>query len=470
MGISSASEIFTERIRVMLEGIPGQLNIGKMLTRYVLIYGKSDKKHHDSLMVVLQRLEDNGFTVNVEKCEFYKTELTFFGLRISSKGVSPTDDRVKALKDTAAPVDVKDLRSFLCTVLYSARFMKGVCSIAAPLWTFTSDGAPWKWGEVEQKAFEGLKEAISTRCTAYFNTEWRTEMTVDASPVGLGAVLSQINPKDEKDRDFVCFASRLLTDVERRYSQCEKEALATGWSSEHFWLYLIGKPFKLVTDNRAVQLIFVNTVARPPARNERLALRLSQFDYEIVYKTGLMKMADYYSRHPGKTCTAEFLAESMAAEQYINHVTRLGVPNALTMSEVALATKDDAELQELIKHIMCSNHAQCQKSLMAFKEFMHEMSVTRDGILLRERLVVLPEALREQVVRLAHSGHQGIVKAKALIRSRVWYPGIDKQVERTVRTCRECQANTDRQSFEPLKPSELQQGHGRWKTETSSGR
>ena len=61
---------------------------------------------------------------------------------------------------------------------------------------------------------------------AFFNKEWRTEVTIDASPVGLGAVLSQNNPQDKSQRHIVCFASRLLSDVERRYSQCEKETLA----------------------------------------------------------------------------------------------------------------------------------------------------------------------------------------------------------------------------------------------------
>ena len=91
---------------------------------------------------------------------------------------------------------------------------------------------------------------------AFFRRDWLTEVVVDASPVGLGAILAQTNPHDESDRRIVCFASRLLTATERRYSQCEKEALAAVWACERFWLYLFGSRFRLVTDNRAVQLIF----------------------------------------------------------------------------------------------------------------------------------------------------------------------------------------------------------------------
>ena len=52
-------------------------------------------------------------------------------------------------------------------------------------------------------------------------------------------------------------------------------------------------------------------------------------------------------------------------------------------------------------------------------------------------------------------GHQGIVKTKALIRTRLWFPGIDRHVERAVRVCPECQACAKRRFYEPLRPSEM---------------
>ena len=92
--------------------------------------------------------------------------------------------------------------------------------IAEQLWRLTKTNAEWKWGEQEKTAFENLKRAISTKCVGYFRKEWRTVLTVDASPVGLGAVLQQFNPVQPQ-----CCVSRMLNDVERRYSQYEKEAL-----------------------------------------------------------------------------------------------------------------------------------------------------------------------------------------------------------------------------------------------------
>ena len=448
MGISCASEVFSEHIRRLLEGIAGQIN----MTDDVLIHGATEEEHQQALLATLKKLEDAGLTLNLEKCEFYKREVQFYGLRFTKDGVSPTEERVRALKECKTPTDAKSLRSFLCTVLWSARFMKDVNMIAEPLWRLCKNGVPWQWTEIEEAAFQALKDAISTKCMGYFRKDWQTELISDASPVGLGGVLCQFNPEDPTQRHIVCFYSRLLTDVERRYSQAEKEALGVVWLCERAQIYLIGHRFRIVVDNRAVQLIYGNTKSKPPPRIERWGLRLSAFDYEIVHRPGVSNMADYYSRSPGGAGHSEYL-EELRTEQHISMVTQACLPPAMTIEEVAEATSQDPELQELRKHIV--NATKPPKSLKAYRRMLHELSVTTEGIILRDTRIVIPESLRTRTVELAHGGHQGIVKTKRLIRSRVWFHGIDDMVERHVKLCVACQANSDRQSVEPLRPSKM---------------
>ena len=67
MGISCASEIFTETIRTMLDGLPGQVN----MTDDILVFGEDKAAHQRNLKAVLQRLEDDGLTLNRDKCQFY---------------------------------------------------------------------------------------------------------------------------------------------------------------------------------------------------------------------------------------------------------------------------------------------------------------------------------------------------------------------------------------------------------------
>jgi hypothetical protein len=72
-----------------------------------------------------------------------------------------------------------------------------------------------------------------------------------------------------------------------------------------------------------------------------------------------------------------------------------------------------------------------------------------------EKNSTLKISLRSHILDLAHCGHQGIVKTKSLIRSRVWFPGLDQLVEQRIKNCIACQANSDRQAYAPLKPSEM---------------
>ena len=222
-----------------------------------------------------------------------------------------------------------------------------------------------------------------------------------------------------------------------RYSQCEKEALAVVWGPERFWLYVVGRPFVLVTDNRAVQLIFSNTKSKPPPRTERLALRMSQFWYTIVHRPGTSNIADYYSRNPCKAQPSAFL-EELKAENYINMVVAQAIPKALTVKEVEAATASDKLLQTLKQWLTTDTKRPFPVGLEGFKHVRDDLSCTKGGIVLRGNRIVIPASLQTRVVDLAHGGHQGIVKTKALIRSRVWFAGIDAKVEHAVKVCAQC--------------------------------
>ena len=73
------------------------------------------------------------------------------------------------------------------------------------------------------------------------------------------------------------------------------------------------------------------------------------------------------------------------------------------------------------------------------------------NLILRAHRLVIPYELRRRVINIAHQSHQGIVKTKQLLREKVWFPGIDKLVEATVKSCIPCQASYQgQQRREPL--------------------
>ena len=183
------------------------------MTDDILVFGKTPEEHENNLMLILKTLEENGITLYREKCNFYKDEVTFFGLKFSKDGVSPTEDRFKIIKEASIPNNAKELHSFLCSMVWSSRFVKNAYMVADPLWRLTRTGTPWYWGDVEQKAFEDYKRAVEAKPMSYFNPAWNTEVETDATPYGLAAVLIQRNLTDRIDVNVITNVSRMLTDV-----------------------------------------------------------------------------------------------------------------------------------------------------------------------------------------------------------------------------------------------------------------
>jgi hypothetical protein len=223
-------------------------------------------------------------------------------------------------------------------------------------------------------------------------------------------------------------------------------------------MYLFGKPFDLVTDNRAIQLISGHAAARPPARIERWGLRLSQFDYVIQHQPGAYNIADYLSRHPHESPSSSVEEKGSRIETEINFLVEKALPPAITRAQIASQTIVDVELNLLKKFIQSNKDQLIPAGVAKYKQFMSEISCTKDGVLLRGNRLIIPASLRSRVVELAHSGHQGIVKTKALIRSRVWYPGIDFDVEQRVQRCQLCQATATAQCYEPMRPTTMPRG------------
>ena len=137
--------------------------------------------------------------------------------------------------------------------------------------------------------------------------------SADEISMGVGAVH---HDKDGHSR-VIAYASRALTDVESRYSQIEREALAVTRRCLHFHLYIYGRPFTIVTDHKPLVSILGNPNSKPPLRIERSALKLQQYEYNIVYQPGETNPADYMSRHPTSGCDITG-REAKMADEYVN--------------------------------------------------------------------------------------------------------------------------------------------------------
>lgn len=173
----------------MLQGIGGVKN----LSDDIIVIAVSQEAHDEALQAVFQRLKDSDLTINREKSKFNKHRLEFFGFIFSANGISADPKKVAAIQQASESKDPGEIRSLLGMANYCSRFIKDFSTIGAPLRELTKKGTPWLWGDPHKRALQQLKDALASATTmSYFDPSKDTELVVDASPVGLGSILSQM--------------------------------------------------------------------------------------------------------------------------------------------------------------------------------------------------------------------------------------------------------------------------------------
>ena len=160
-----------------------------------------------------QRLREKVLTLH-DKCEFSQDSLTFFGYVFTAEGISADLMKVQAIINFKPPANTSEIRSLLGMANYCSRFIPGYVTLTQPLRELTKKHAQWDWSQRHNDALQQLKAALTQApVAAYFDPDKRTEISIDASPFGLGAILAKTDP-NTGDKHVVAYASRSFTSVE----------------------------------------------------------------------------------------------------------------------------------------------------------------------------------------------------------------------------------------------------------------
>ncbi len=228
----------------------------------------------------------------------------------------------------------------------------------------------------------------------------------------------------------------------------QNERLCPVWACVRFHVYLFGKHFELETDHKPLEVIY-SSKSQSSARIERWVLRLQPYEFTVTYRPGPQNIADALSRLTREVSNGE----QNVAEEYIRYVPENAAPRAIPIQEIeeASAEDDDDDITLLRKCVQTNDWNVAEP---AFKVVRNELTVLGKVVLTGTRLVI-PRKLRKQVLDLAQKGHQGIVKTKQRLRTKVWWPGIDREAEQRCRSCHGCQLVGKPLPPEPMKTTEL---------------
>lgn len=185
-----------------------------------------------------------------------------------------------------------------------------------------------------------------------------------------------------------------------------------------------------MTDCKALEYLFTHR-SRPCARIERWVLRLQAFDYQVVHIPGERNLADVLSR----LSTLPVFPFDPAEELMIRNIAMsAATAAALKWEDIAEKSRTDPEIQLVLK---CLDEDNAKELPLAFRIVANELCRFGD-ILLRVDRIVVPELLRDQVLRIAHEGHIGVRMMKLHLRGVVWWPKMDFAVEAFIKKCRGC--------------------------------
>ncbi|GFO41204.1 Zinc finger protein [Plakobranchus ocellatus] len=290
----------------------GMMNSGATLTRAVkkllcgmdnvvdyiddlLIHTETWEAHVKTLSEQFRRLKEANFIVRPVKCLLGSRTVDFLGHSLGRGAIGLQDENVEKVRNAPRPKTKREVRAFLGLVGYYKEFVPNFAAVSAPLSDLVRKGQPniVNWGDSQERAYNSLKVAVTSKPVLQLpDVNKKFVLRTDASDRGLSAALMQEN---EGTLFPVAYASKKLTDRERKYSVTEREALAIVWGVKKFSLYLYVTVFTLQTDHGALQ--FLNAAKFDSPRIMRWALALQVYNFDVQYIKGSENVgADYLSR------------------------------------------------------------------------------------------------------------------------------------------------------------------------------
>ena len=450
-GINAGPEFFQKRMAQILEGLDGvQVNIDDML-----VYAQTREEHDTRLMDVMKRLSEAEVTLNYDKCVFGVTEIKFLGHIINESGIRIDPGRIEAIKKMDRPENISELRSLLGSVNYLGRFIPNLASKAHPLNELLSGKNEFNWGQPQTEAFDALKEELAKEpVLALFDPNQETIITADASQYGVGAVLKQ-RQSNGKIRP-IAYASKTLTSHQKNWAQIEKEGYALVWACDRFKDFIIGLKVNLETDHKPLVPIFTTKeLDEITPKLQRMRLRLSGYSYNIMHIPGKeLGAADMLSRRPLPRSEPDTdLDENINA--YVHMITSILPATDARLGEIIVAQTND-HICKLLREYSRRGWPEKQEMTMELKPYWKARTdiTVQEGLVMKGSRIVIPAAMRQEILSKLHEGHLGIVKCRARARESVWWPGVSKEIEEYIKKCSNCVMESTN-LHEPLIPSEF---------------
>ena len=442
MGLSASSDEWCYRSDHALHGLPGVLK----LVDDILVQAPDYATLFERLDKVMSSCREHNITLSLKKLEI-GDQVKFAGFVISADGILADPEKLKAIAAFPEPTDVTGVRSFLGLANQLGMFLPNLADLTHELRQLLRKNTAFVWTPDIQHSFDAVKKALTSALIVRpFDPNLQTEMLTDAScKNGLGFALTQRD--NEGKISLIQCGSHSLHPAETRYAVTELECLAIHYAITKCRHYLLGaKHFRVLTDNRPLEGTFTKPIdTLENARLQSFREKLAVYNFEVKWVEGKSHyIADALSRAP--------VDAPEDIENVVNVTMKVAEDPQLQMLYDAAA--DDQDYAMIIAALLAGKDCKLlgpTHPARAYSSVWNNLSIYNDTLILLDgHRIVVPEAVRKNILDILHVPHCGQTKTKEQARQLYYWPTMNADIKTMIEKCTDCRKFLPSMVKEPL--------------------
>ena len=260
----------------------------------------SDSKEH--MFQLIEQLHiistKNNLKLAPEKSFFMLLKVKLLGHEIGYNTIKPFHSKIAAIYKIPSSTGKVAVMSFIGALNFYTKLIEKLHINLKPFYDLLHENTPWKWTDEHESLFQKRKITLTSETELTIpNTKHPFFITVDASLIGLSAVLFQLN--EQNTMKVISYNSRILNPQEQKLSTLDRECLGIVHALQNYELPIIGSPhpIHIFTDHKQILQCFTKKVNLSP-RFYRAQMQLTKFSkLKIIYTPGKnLSVADMLSR------------------------------------------------------------------------------------------------------------------------------------------------------------------------------
>ena len=402
----------------------------------VRVFGVGKENFQNNVISFLDCCVERDLHFNPDKIQIDVLSVPFFGQTLTKQGLKMNHKKLEVIQRWPTPTNMKELQS-LGSVNNLSKFIPYLSDFRKPLQDFLKKENDFVWLKYHDDAFTKLKGAIVKDMTLkHLNPNLPIYIETDASKKGIGVVLMQPDPSVHNTSKSavpnnlrpVYDTSKTLTTTELNYSNIERKMLGVVFSVLHFKHFPYGRKVTVITDHKPLITLFKKYITASSPRLSQMLIKIIDFQVDLQHQEGSkMHLSDaisWFNTHDSDDARSKSkpIADFNISIHEVEDITGF---KSLTMKQISSETVTDVQLEQLKEYIVDgfpkSKH-ECTELMRDFYDYRESLNII-NGVVLKDKRIVIPTNLRVDTMSTLHRSHMGIVKIGLYGPQLIWHSG-----------------------------------------------